>query len=162
MTVTAESVDVRTPQLGEHLSESELCPDDLLAGQEAAFARDIARLHRRAAEFVKVACPACGRDDPAFAFEKFGFSFQRCPDCRTLYMSPRPSESVMGDYYANSENYAFWAKYIFPASEAVRREKIQKPWLARVVGYCDRFGIPKRTLLEVGPGFGTFCAVAIE
>ena len=28
----------------ERLSEQELCPDKLLAGQEAAFARDIKRL----------------------------------------------------------------------------------------------------------------------
>ena len=40
----------------------------------------------------------------------------------------------MADYYANSENYAYWAKHIFPASEAARREKIHKPWLERVVG----------------------------
>src|SRR5262249_15388189 len=136
--------------------------DDMLAGQEAAFARDIERLHRRALEFVKVVCPACAADKPEIAFEKFGFKFQRCPDCHTIYMSPRPSEAVMGDYYANSENYAYWAKHILPASEASRREKIQKPWLQRIVGYCNQFGVPRGTLLEVGPGFGTFCAVAIE
>src|ERR1700722_973134 len=139
MTATVDRADARSrpPRLGERLSESELCPDDPLAGQEAAFARGIARLHRRAAEFVKVACPACGRDGPAFALEKFGFAFQRCPDCRTLYISPGPSASVISDYYTNSENYAFWAQHIFPASEAARREKIQKPWLERIVGYCD-------------------------
>lgn len=148
--------------LGERLSEKELCPDDMLAFQEAAFARDIERLHRRASEFIAVACPACATDMPQFVFEKFGFKFQRCPECRTIYMSPRPSEAVMSDYYANSENYAFWAEHIFPASEVSRREKIQKPWLQRIVGYCEEFGIPKGTLLEVGPGFGTFCSVAIE
>jgi 2-polyprenyl-3-methyl-5-hydroxy-6-metoxy-1,4-benzoquinol methylase len=160
--MSIEVTDPAIAALGEKLSESELCPDDMLAGQEAAFARDIERLHRRAAEFVRVVCPACTADTPQFAFEKFGFAFQRCPDCRTIYMSPRPSEAVMGDYYANSENYAYWAEHIFPASEASRREKIQKPWLQRIVGYCDRFGVPKGTLLEVGPGFGTFCAVAID
>ena len=97
------------------LSEHELCPDDLLAEQEAAFARDIARLHARG-DMVHVACPACGADAPVPIFEKFGFSFQRCPECRTIYMSPRPSEASMADYYANSENYAYWAKHIFPAT----------------------------------------------
>lgn len=159
------NVDEKDPaagSLGERLSEKELCPDDMLAGQEAAFARDIERLHRRASEFVRVVCPACAADEPQFAFDKFGFKFQRCPHCRTIYMSPRPSEALMSDYYANSENYAYWAEHIFPASEASRREKIQKPWLERIIGYCDKFGIRKGTLLEVGPGFGTFCAVAIE
>jgi 2-polyprenyl-3-methyl-5-hydroxy-6-metoxy-1,4-benzoquinol methylase len=148
--------------LGAPLSESELCPEDLLAGQEAAFARDIARLQARRGEFVTVDCPACGGAKREFAFAKFGFDFRRCADCRTIYMSPRPSPAVMAAYYASSENYAYWAKHIFPASEAARREKIHKPWLERVTQYCDRHRVRRGTLVEVGPGFGTFAALARE
>lgn len=155
-----DTTAVSNVALGDRLSESELCPDNLLNGQEAAFARDIERLQARAAEFVAVTCPACGQGHGSKAFEKYAFAFKRCDDCATIYMSPRPSEVVMADYYANSENYAYWAKYIFPASEAARREKIHKPWLQRVLGYCDAFGVTRGTLLEVGPGFGTFAAVA--
>lgn len=148
--------------IGARLSEKELCPDDLLAGQEAAFQRDIAKLHARPEEFVAVSCTACGESGGKVAFEKFGFQFKVCSRCRTIYMSPRPSETLMADYYTNSENYAYWAKYIFPASEASRREKIHKPWLDRVVNYCQQFGVPRGTLVEVGPGFGTFASVATE
>ena len=144
------------------LSEHELCPDELLGEQESAFARDIARLHSRRAEFVRVSCPACGADKATQAFVKFDFSFGRCSECGTIYMSPRPSEEVMADYYANSENYAYWAKHIFPASEATRREKIHKPWLARILDLVRRYGVGTGRLIEVGPGFGTFCSVAIE
>lgn len=144
------------------LSEQELCPEDLLAGQEAAFARDIARLHERAGAGVEVPCPACQGVRFKEKFEKFGFRFRSCDACETIYMSPRPSEEAMADYYAHSENYAYWAAHIFPASEASRREKIHRPWLARVVDYCERFGIRRGTLLEVGAGFGTFAAVATE
>jgi len=147
-------------RLGEQLSEKELCPDDLLSGQEAAFARDIERLHRRQAEFIKVDCPACAGRSAKHAFEKYGFFFKRCNDCRTIFMSPRPSPAVMTDYYSNSENYAYWAMHIFPASEASRREKIHKPWLERVADYCRRFGIREGTLVEIGPGFGTFSELA--
>ena len=102
----------------EPLSESELCPPSLLSGQEEAFARDVERLRQRAREFVAVACPACGADEPEPGLEKWGFTWARCPRCRTLYMTPRPSPEVMGAYYAASENYAYWAEHIFPASEA--------------------------------------------
>jgi 2-polyprenyl-3-methyl-5-hydroxy-6-metoxy-1,4-benzoquinol methylase len=68
----------------------------------------------------------------------------------------------MADYYANSENYAYYAAHIFPASETSRREKIHKPWLERILGYCDRYSVPRGTLLEVGPGFGTFAEVATQ
>lgn len=150
------------PGPGERLSESELCPDHLLAEQEAAFARDIARLHARASEFVAVECPACGSAERRCTFRKYGFDFQECLACATIYMSPRPSEGVMANYYANSENYAIWASRIFPESETTRRAKIHEPWFARVVEYCERYAVPTGTLVEVGPGFGTFCAVATQ
>jgi SAM-dependent methyltransferase len=142
------------------LSEKELCPDALLAGQEAAFARDVERLKSRRAEFVEIPCPACRRSDCPPVFEKFSFMYRSCPDCRTLFMSPRPSPEIMADYYRDSENYRYWAEHIFPASEAARREKLHRPWLERVLGYCARFGVQTGTLLEVGPGFGTFAELA--
>jgi 2-polyprenyl-3-methyl-5-hydroxy-6-metoxy-1,4-benzoquinol methylase len=154
--------EIATEALDERLSEKELCPADLLAGQEAAFARDIERLQARRAEFVAVDCPACGSATRQPEFAKLGFDFQRCTECRTIYMTPRPSPAVMAAYYSGSENYAYWAEHIFPASEAVRREKIHRPWLERVTQYCDRHGVARGTLVEVGPGFGTFAALAGE
>jgi 2-polyprenyl-3-methyl-5-hydroxy-6-metoxy-1,4-benzoquinol methylase len=153
---------VRNDDIGERLSEQELCPDDLLSEQEKAYARDIARLHARRAEFVAVRCPACDGSEFSEAFTKFDFVFKSCSSCSTIYMSPRPSEEVMADYYANSENYTYWAEHIFPASEAARRDKIQKPWFERIVAYCQAHNVPMGTLVEVGPGFGTFCQVANE
>lgn len=150
------------PALGEPLSESELCPDELLAGQEAAFARDVQRLRARAAEFVTVPCPACGSSDAGGAFTKMGFAYDRCRGCGTIYMTPRPSPDVMASYYADSENYRYWATRIFPASEHARREKLHLPWLDRVSELCDRFGIGGELLVEVGAGFGSFCSVAQE
>ncbi len=144
----------------DRLSEQELCPDDLLKGQEEAFARDIERLQARRGEFVTAGCPACGGTDAAPTLEKFTFPYVTCTACGTLYMNPRPSEAVMADYYARSENYRYWADHIFPASEAARREKIHRPWLERVLDFCARFEIPTGTLLEVGPGFGTFASLA--
>ncbi len=146
--------------LREPLSESELCPDHLLRGQEAAFARDIERLKARRAEFVVVPCPACGENDSTPAFEKFTFQYVTCRRCDTDYMSPRPSPRLMADYYSDSENYRYWAEHIFPASEEARREKVHKPWLDRVIGYCDRHAIPRGVLMEIGSGFGTFAALA--
>lgn len=144
------------------LSEKELCPPDLLGGQEAAYARDVARLQAQRDAFIDVPCPACGGTERRGAFTKVSFTFCRCGSCETLYMSPRPSEAIMAEYYANSENYRYWAEHIFPASEAVRREKVQRPWLERVVDLCACHGVRQGTLLEVGPGFGTFVQLATE
>lgn len=158
------------------LSESELCPDQLLAMQEAAFARDMDRLRARRDEFVSVVCPACSCAEAAFEFEKESFEFVRCAQCRTVYMSPRPSPAVMDSYYGNSENYQFWASHIFPASEDARRDKVCAPRLEQVRRLCaigrgttptdgirglrSQLGRAGGTLIEIGPGFGTFAALA--
>jgi len=144
----------------ETLTGAELCPDDLLAGQEAAFAQDIERLGSQREKFVPVPCPVCFSRAGSAVFEKYGFNYLKCADCRTIYMSPRPSPEVMAGYYKASENYRYWANYIFPASEASRREKINRPWLERIVGLADDYGIKRSHLVEVGAGFGTFCALA--
>lgn len=141
---------------------NDIRPTELRALQEQAYARDLERLRKRLAEFVPVACPACGTDRSQPAFEKYGFSFRRCQECRTLYMSPRPTPEVMASYYGNSDNYRFWAEHIFPASETNRREKIHRPMLDYMVAACERYGVARELLVEVGPGFGTFAALAQE
>jgi SAM-dependent methyltransferase len=142
------------------LSLAEIRDDQFKDMQVAAYARDIARLHRRLDEFVAAPCPACGADDAEPRFKKYRCQFGRCRRCGTLYMSPRPSPAVMADYYGHSENYAIWNKYIFPKSEASRREKICRPNLERIVAACRDRGLREPTFVEVGPGFGTFADLA--
>jgi SAM-dependent methyltransferase len=153
---------VTSIELKEKLSEQELCPHSLLQGQEEAFARDIERLKARRKEFVAVSCPACNSSAFESVYEKFSFQYVKCKNCQTIYMSPRPSAEVMSAYYNNSENYQYWAKFIFPTTEDARREKVHRPWLERIINYCIKFGISRGSLLEIGPGFGTFAALAQE
>jgi SAM-dependent methyltransferase len=68
----------------------------------------------------------------------------------------------MAEYYANSENYAFWSTHIFPATDAVRRDKLHAGRLERVIALCGRHGVPTGTLVEVGAGYGTFGSLAVE
>ena len=141
---------------------NEIRPATLRRLQKEAYARDLDRLRKHLGEFVKVPCPACGSNRSQPAFERFGFSFCRCQLCRTLYMSPRPSPGLMASYYNDSENYKFWAEHIFPASEANRREKIHRPMLDYLARACERYGVGRGELVEVGPGFGTFVSLAKE
>jgi len=147
-------------ELPKPMGVNDIRPAELRQGQIAAYERDLQRLRQHLPEFLRVVCPACGVDTPTPAFEKYGFQFQRCRDCRTLYMSPRPTPAVMASYYDKSENYGFWAEHIFPASEDYRREKIHRPMLDYILEACRRHHAPMGRLVEIGPGFGTFAALA--
>jgi len=138
------------------LRESELCPPNLLRGQERAFAKDIKRYQKRRCEFVFVRCPACKKKNSRKVFEKFTFIYRQCLHCKTIFMSPRPTARQMHEYYANSENYRYWAKYIFPAYKAIRKDKINRPRLEEIIEICKTHKIPRTHLVEIGAGFGSF------
>ena len=139
------------------LKETEIRPDDLMQKQAELYAADVERLVAASADFVHVACPACGSDTPRLAFRKYSLSYQHCETCETVYVSPRPTPQHLETYYQTSQNYEFWNRYIFPASEEARRLKIFKPRAERIVDICSRFEVGRNTLIEVGPGFGLFC-----
>jgi 2-polyprenyl-3-methyl-5-hydroxy-6-metoxy-1,4-benzoquinol methylase len=148
MTIESSS----SPQLTEHA----IRPANTANEQKRRYEADMARMLSRRSEFIDVACPACGGRDRHVRFEKLTLSYQECEDCRTVYISPRPSPAVLRDYYENSENYAYWNSVIFPASESARRERIFRPRVKRLLDLCERHGVTTGTLVEVGPGFGTF------
>jgi 2-polyprenyl-3-methyl-5-hydroxy-6-metoxy-1,4-benzoquinol methylase len=139
------------------LREAEIRPDDLMVEQAAAYERDVKRLLASKRSFVPVSCPACASSAAARIMDKFELHYLQCLDCRMVYLSPRPGPALLSDYYNNSENYEYWNKHIFPASEDARREKIFRPRAERVVDFCSRFDVPLGTLIDVGAGFGTFC-----
>lgn len=139
------------------LRETDIRPDHLMRGQAERFETDIRRLMQYRDSFVHVPCPACKSMDAYRSFEKCGLSYVTCSNCATMYINPRPTPAILKKYYATSENYQYWNKYIFPASEDARRERIFRPRAERVVEICHRYNIPTNVLLEVGAGFGTFC-----
>lgn len=138
-------------------SEADIRPDHLLRGHAERYAADIARLFVHKDNFVRVACPACGASEGRLAFEKLELKYMVCAECETMYVNPRPTPEMLGEYYTHSENYAYWNKYLFPASEDARRERIFGPRAERVAEICQRYQIATGTMMEIGAGFGTFC-----
>lgn len=139
------------------LREEEIRPNHLKKGQAERYAADVRRLLAHQSAFVEVPCPACGHGEVRTEFEKCGLIYVSCRNCGTLYVNPRPTPAILEEYYSTSENYAYWNKCIFPASETARREKIFRPRAERLLNLCREHGVPGGILLEVGAGFGTFC-----
>jgi len=77
-------------------------------------------------------------------------------------MNPRADEATLAEFYRQSKNYEFWNKYIFPATNAVRKEKIFRPRAKKIVNLCKKYGITGGTIMEVGSAFGTFCEAIRE
>jgi 2-polyprenyl-3-methyl-5-hydroxy-6-metoxy-1,4-benzoquinol methylase len=92
-----------------------------------------------------------------FAFNKYNFNFDKCLSCETVFMNPRATPQILAEFYNNSELYRIWNKYVFPASEQVRRRKIFKPRVEKILRISNDYKIPTNCLIEIGAGFGIFC-----
>lgn len=144
-------------QAGKTFNEEDIRPAQMMADKQGCVDVDREFLLSRKSGWVEVACPACASNDSHFYREKMGFVYVKCTQCGTVYTNPRPSQKLLHDFYATSQNYEYWNKYVFPAAEHVRRTRIFRPRAERVLEYCDSLGIESHTLIEVGAGFGIFC-----
>jgi len=128
-----------------------------MSGQAEAMQADIDWLNARQAHFVAVACPACDSDQPEALYQKYGMQHLRCGACATQYVSPRPTAPMLGEFYANSSNYAYWAEHIFPKSREARRQEIFAPRAELVRQLVEERSLGAGVLVEVGAAHGLFC-----
>jgi SAM-dependent methyltransferase len=136
---------------------ADIKPDVLRAGQREAMQRDIEWLAQRRARFEDVTCPACDSGRRESLYVKYGMPQVRCVDCGTQYACPRPTADLLAEFYRRSANYAYWAKYMFPASAEARRANIFQPRAELAADFARRRNIADGTIIEVGAAYGLFC-----
>lgn len=139
------------------MKEDDIRPRALVEEQERLYANDIARMMSKSDKFFSRTCPACDSNASTPSFSKHGMSYVECSECRTIFVNPAPTAEILQEYYRNSENYKFWTSTIFPLTENVRREKIFIPRADALFSICEEYGQSLGALVEIGPGFGTFC-----
>lgn len=144
------------------LREAEIRPDELMAEQVRRYHRDVEWLLEHRSRFVSTACPACSGKRFEPAWRKYELDYVRCGDCETVYMEPRPNPELLSEFYRRSENYDYWNRVVFPASEEARRSKIFRPRAERLAAIIARHGAGAGSMVDVGAGFGTFCEEVVK
>lgn len=102
-----------------------------------------------------IPCPACGAKGIG-GFEKSGFSYQECPECLTLYVSPRPEADAFEQYYLQAASVRYWATTFYKLTEENRREKLWRPKAAQLARFLAEQGGGYDAIVDIGGGFGTF------
>lgn len=110
----------------------------------------------------RIACPGCGGQASVLAFEKYGFRYETCPDCDTLFVNPRPDLPAFQRYYQEAPSIKFWATNFYRETEEARRERIAKPRALTVVEKWTQYaaecrGVRRGWVSDVGAGYGVFC-----
>ncbi len=103
----------------------------------------------------EIVCPACGAKGSS-AFTKQDFTYQECPNCRTLFVSPRPPVETFNRYYTESESSIYWSTTFYKETAEARREKIWKPKAVLIKLTMDRHGTEHGQVIDIGGGYGLF------
>lgn len=80
---------------------------DHISTLNSLYSEEAHRFFDDSSSLVSVPCPACGGSGKEDSFSKNGFFYQRCMECFTVYVSPRPNESSLTRYKAESKAWKY-------------------------------------------------------
>ena len=129
--------------------EKDIRPEKLIRAVRVFISKDRKLILKNKKNFVKVLCPACQSKNEKFFLRKKGFRYSICINCATYYMNPRPTVKILENFYKNSESYRFWNKFIFPATEKIRRKKIFQPRVIECIKFCKNNNYSLDSILSI-------------
>jgi len=136
------------------MKEEEIRPEKLFDELLRLNKEDI-KIYFSQSNYSIIQCPACGNNGE-FYFNKYGFSFDECSKCKTLYVSPRPDKESFNNYYTDSNSTKFWATTFYKATEKNRREMLWKPKAKMILDKINQFSPDTEKIIDIGGGYGTF------
>lgn len=141
---------MKTIVIDRDLLEREIKPHALLDEYRRLIGEDVKARLLSLDQLTTCRCPGCQSEVGRHGFEKCGMSYLECDECKSVYVSPRPSEEALIDFYRSSGSSRFWRERILPDTREARREKVFRPraqWLLDVV---DRYRPEARLGIAVG------------
>ncbi len=113
------------------------------------------------ANFVDVPCPACHLENNTFEFRKYGFAHLKCKECKTLYVSPRPTESLLFKYYTEYEAPHFWTEVLVKTNND-RKYLQHLPRVEKLAKIINAVNNKKGLFVDLGAGNGNFSKAVLE
>lgn len=95
-------------------------------------------------------CPGCHSEISRPAFEKSGLTYVECAQCKTVYVSPCPSDDALTTFYRESEAARFWRGPLWEETRAARRRKVYRPRADWTVDTLNRYRPNARSGIDVG------------
>ena len=103
----------------------------------------------------KINCPACNSQGE-HSFIKNSFSYELCPKCETLFVSPRPDEESFNNFYTNSSSAKYWATTFYKETENARKKLIWKDKIKLINNLVSKYSSNNPTFIDIGGGYGVF------
>lgn len=112
--------------------------------------------------FEGVPCVSCQGKKFTKKFNKYGFTHVECQRCKTLFVTPRPTEEYLLRYYSEFKAPEFWTEVLLRTDNS-RKYLQYAPRAKRLIDICRKYTKKSSlSLLDVGAGAGNFSLAVKE
>ena len=136
------------------MKEEEIRPADLFA-EYLRLAEQDAKDYFPEQNRQLCGCPACGQAGRK-VFSKHALFYEECPECQTLFVSPRPAVEDLSRYYRESPSARFFGITFYRATAKARHLNLWKPKAEKVHNLLHRHGAEEFRVIDIGGGYGIF------
>lgn len=119
--------------LFDEYNEGDLKPSELLHKYIQLTEEDVKKYFIDKGQLKDVPCPGCKSEETVPAFQKFGMNYVECKQCHTLYITPRPDDNSLMEYYTQAAARKFWEGEFLSFTKTMREEKMIKPRMQWIV-----------------------------
>lgn len=118
--------------------------------------KEVKRLLIDKDNLVDVLCPACDSDRKRKGFKKFSLEYVECIDCKTLYVSPRPTQENINNYFVESAAIGFWHSHVVKESLKGRIGHLFRPRAMWVANLTQEFFESPRIFVDANSMYNEF------
>jgi len=135
------------------MKENDIRPRDLLKKYLELSEEDAAAYFSKSPR-TDIDCPACVSGQGRHTFDKWGFGYELCDTCGSLYQSPRPPQDDFARFYRQSPSIRYWNTVFFPAVAETRRKSLFRPKVEEIAKLCAEDSFAPDMVVDVGAGYG--------
>lgn len=105
-------------------------------------------------EFISVNCPACCSDKKELELVFFGLNYQRCINCRAVYVSPSPLEQHIAWLVDNGQIYKKAIQKVSEETKKSRKIYLYKKRTDFILEQLAKYKVRGRKIIDIGGGGG--------
>jgi len=133
----------------DEFNEIDVKPSNLLHEYIMLTEKDVKSVLAGSLGMYDSVCPGCRGKDVRSSFTRYGLSYAECEGCRTLYITPRPNDGILEDYYIHSAARKFWRGELSKLTQKKRKEKIIKPRFEWILDSTKEYFPEARHIVDI-------------
>lgn len=141
--------------LSENLKEFEIHPPKLFDKYRDITKNEL-QLYIKKWDLFDIDCPACNSKQKKIVFNKFGMNYAECKNCKTLYVTPRPSDNEISEYYRTSKAMSFWNDHFYKDTILDRKKIVFKSRALWIVSLTEKYFKKPKQFIDIKSKYHEF------